>query len=255
MMKKITAFLFAALIVVSLFAGCAAKDNGKFIVGLDDSFPPMGFRDENNEIVGVDIDLAKEVAKRLNMEFVAQPIDWDSKELELKNGNVSCIWNGMTITDERKEAMLISDPYMANNQIIVVAPGSDITSSADLAGKVVGLQKGSSAVAALDKTEVRAQIKEVVEYTDNVLALTDLKVGRTDAVVVDEVVGRYYVAKAADDYVVLEESLAPEEYGIGFDKGNTELCEKVNKALKEMKEDGTTAKISEKWFGKDIIMQ
>lgn len=255
MMKKITAFLFAALMVVSLFAGCAAKDNGKFIVGLDDSFPPMGFRDENNEIVGVDIDLAKEVAKRLNMEFVAQPIDWDSKELELKNGNVSCIWNGMTITDERKEAMLISDPYMANNQIIVVAPGSDITSSADLAGKVVGLQKGSSAVAALDKTEVRAQIKEVVEYTDNVLALTDLKVGRTDAVVVDEVVGRYYVAKAADDYVVLEESLAPEEYGIGFDKGNTELCEKVNKALKEMKEDGTTAKISEKWFGKDIIMQ
>ena len=189
------------------------------------------------------------------MEFVAQPIDWDSKELELKNGNVSCFWNGMTITDERKEAMLISDPYMANNQIIVVAPGSDITSSADLAGKVVGLQKGSSAVAALDKTEVRAQIKEVVEYTDNVLALTDLKVGRTDAVVVDEVVGRYYVAKAADDYVVLEESLAPEEYGIGFDKGNTELCEKVNKALKEMKEDGTTAKISEKWFGKDIIMQ
>lgn len=255
MMKKITAFLFAALMVVSLFAGCATKDNGKFIVGLDDSFPPMGFRDENNEIVGVDIDLAKEVAKRLNMEFVAQPIDWDSKELELKNGNVSCIWNGMTITDERKEAMLISDPYMANNQIIVVAPGSDITSSADLAGKVVGLQKGSSAVAALDKTEVRAQIKEVVEYTDNVLALTDLKVGRTDAVVVDEVVGRYYVAKAADDYVVLEESLAPEEYGIGFDKGNTELCEKVNKALKEMKEDGTTAKISEKWFGKDIIMQ
>ena len=255
MMKKITAFLFAALMVVSLFAGCAAKDNGKFIVGLDDSFPPMGFRDENKEIVGVDIDLAKEVAKRLNMEFVAQPIDWDSKELELKNGNVSCIWNGMTITDERKEAMLISDPYMANNQIIVVAPGSDITSSADLAGKVVGLQKGSSAVAALDKTEVRAQIKEVVEYTDNVLALTDLKVGRTDAVVVDEVVGRYYVAKAADDYVVLEESLAPEEYGIGFDKGNTELCEKVNKALKEMKEDGTTAKISEKWFGKDIIMQ
>ncbi len=255
MMKKITAFLFAALMVVSLFAGCAAKDNGKFIVGLDDSFPPMGFRDENNEIVGVDIDLAKEVAKRLNMEFVAQPIDWDSKELELKNGNVSCIWNGMTITDERKEAMLISDPYMANNQIIVVAPGSDITSSADLAGKVVGLQKGSSAVAALDKTEVRAQIKEVVEYTDNVLALTDLKVGRTDAVVVDEVVGRYYVAKAADDYVVLEESLAPEKYGIGFDKGNTELCEKVNKALKEMKEDGTTAKISEKWFGKDIIMQ
>lgn len=255
MMKKIAAFLFAALMVVSLFAGCAAKDNGKFIVGLDDSFPPMGFRDENNEIVGVDIDLAKEVAKRLNMEFVAQPIDWDSKELELKNGNVSCIWNGMTITDERKEAMLISDPYMANNQIIVVAPGSDITSSADLAGKVVGLQKGSSAVAALDKTEVRAQIKEVVEYTDNVLALTDLKVGRTDAVVVDEVVGRYYVAKAADDYVVLEESLAPEEYGIGFDKGNTELCEKVNKALKKMKEDGTTAKISEKWFGKDIIMQ
>ena len=255
MMKKIAAFLFAALMVVSLFAGCAAKDNGKFIVGLDDSFPPMGFRDENNEIVGVDIDLAKEVAKRLNMEFVAQPIDWDSKELELKNGNVSCIWNGMTITDERKEAMLISDPYMANNQIIVVAPGSDITSSADLAGKVVGLQKGSSAVAALDKTEVRAQIKEVVEYTDNVLALTDLKVGRTDAVVVDEVVGRYYVAKAADDYVVLEESLAPEEYGIGFDKGNTELCEKVKKALKEMKEDGTTAKISEKWFGKDIIMQ
>ena len=255
MMKKIAAVLFAALMVVSLFAGCAAKDNGKFIVGLDDSFPPMGFRDENNEIVGVDIDLAKEVAKRLNMEFVAQPIDWDSKELELKNGNVSCIWNGMTITDERKEAMLISDPYMANNQIIVVAPGSDITSSADLAGKVVGLQKGSSAVAALDKTEVRAQIKEVVEYTDNVLALTDLKVGRTDAVVVDEVVGRYYVAKAADDYVVLEESLAPEEYGIGFDKGNTELCEKVNKALKKMKEDGTTAKISEKWFGKDIIMQ
>ncbi len=170
------------------------KSRGKFVLGLDDSFPPMGFRDENNEIVGVDIELAAEVCKRLGVELVVQPINWDSKELELTSGKIDCIWNGMTVTEERIEAMFLSKPYLDNRQVVIVEEGSKIAQVSDLEGKTVGLQKGSSAREAFDASPIASQVKNVVEYEDNVSAFLDLQAGRIDALLVDEVAGNYIIA-------------------------------------------------------------
>lgn len=174
------------------------QEKGYFIVGLDASYPPMGFLDENNEIAGFDIDLAKEVATLLGVEVRFQPIDWDAKELELSSGNIDCIWNGMTITDERIENMYFTKAYLANEQIIVVKDGGGITDKASLAGKTVGTQAGSSSVDALEAApEVADTFKELVTYADFVSALEDLRIGRIDAVVIDSVVGYYILAQQA----------------------------------------------------------
>lgn len=169
------------------------KDAGKLVLGLDASFPPMGFTDENNEIVGFDIDLAEEVCKRLGVTLVKQPINWDAKEMELDGGKIDCIWNGMTITDARLEAMFIPKAYVANAQVVIVPEGSDIKAVADLEGKKVGLQKGSSALEALQGNAVYEKVGEVIEYEDNVTCYLDLKAGRVEAMVVDEIVGRYLI--------------------------------------------------------------
>ena len=226
----------------------------KIVVGLDDNFPPMGFRDEKNELVGFDIDMARESAKRLNIEVEFKPIDWNAKEAELKGKRVDALWNGLTITDERKQNISFSSPYMENHQIIVVKTGSPIKAKADLATKVVGVQDGSSAVDAVQKdAELAAKFKELKKFGDNVTALMDLSAGRLDAVVVDEVVGRYYVAKKPTEYVVLDDNFGTEEYGVGFRKDETALVAAFDKALGEMKADGSGAKIAEKWFGKNIL--
>ncbi len=168
----------------------------KLIVGLDDSYPPMGYRDEKNEIVGFDIDLAREVASRMVLEVVFQPIDWDSKELELNSGKIDCIWNGMSITPERLENMFFSKPYIANQQIVVVPSGSGITTIEQVIGKKIGLQKGSSSLDALMASPIYEQVKnDVTEYPDNVSVFMDLQAGRVDAFVVDSVVGRYILAQ------------------------------------------------------------
>ena len=174
------------------------KDKGTLILGLDDSFPPMGFRDENDQVVGFDIDLATEVAKRMGVELVIQPIDWDSKELELETGRVDCLWNGLSITDERVAAMYFAKPYIANKQIVIVPEGSEIKTVADLKEKRVGLQKGSSALDALNANPVSKELSELVELADNVTVFSELKAGRIDAFVVDEVVGRYLISKDAE---------------------------------------------------------
>ena len=168
------------------------QERGTFILGLDDSFPPMGFRDDSNNIVGLDIDLATEVCKRLGVELVLQPIDWDSKELELSTGKIDCIWNGMTITDERIDTMFIPKPYIANRQVVIVGNTYSGDGLASLKGKTVGLQKGSSSLEALEKNkEVHDSVKSITEYDNNVNAFLDLKAGRIQALVVDEVAGRY----------------------------------------------------------------
>ncbi|WP_343209262.1 transporter substrate-binding domain-containing protein [Anaerolentibacter hominis] len=171
------------------------QEKGTFIVGLDDSYPPMGFRDESGELAGYDIDLAKEVAKRLGVEVEFQPIDWDSKEMELTSGKVDCLWNGMTITDERVEVMFFAKPYIANEQIIIVPEGSDVKTRADMKGKVVGLQKGSSSYDAVINDPVGSEVKEIKEYANNVDAYNDLKAGRIDVFVVDSVVGNYMLTQ------------------------------------------------------------
>lgn len=173
-------------------------DKGELVLGLDDSFPPMGYSDsKTGEIVGFDIDLAEEVCKRLGVKLKKQPISWDAKEIELSSKNIDVIWNGMTVTDERIENMYLSKPYIANAQVIIVAEDSPIKTKADLAGKKVGLQKGSSALEAVEAdTETYNAIMnggEIVQFDENLTAYLDLKAGRIDAFVVDKVVGEYII--------------------------------------------------------------
>ncbi|MFT3812411.1 MAG: amino acid ABC transporter substrate-binding protein [Acidovorax sp.] len=260
----------AALLLVSLgavLAGCSKKEEpapqaaapapaaaAKVVIGLDDNFPPMGFRDEKNEIVGFDIDLAREAARRMGAEAEFKPIDWSAKEAELSGKRVDALWNGLTITEERKQNIAFTAPYMENHQIIVVDAKSGIKTKADLAGKVVGAQEGSSAVDAVKKDDaVFKSFKEFKTFGDNITALMDLSAGRLNAVVVDEVVGRYLVSKKPGEYVVLDENFGTEEYGVGVRKDDTELLGKLNKALEGMKQDGTAGQISTKWFGKNIV--
>ncbi|BAQ08751.1 amino acid ABC transporter, amino acid-binding [Bacillus sp. OxB-1] len=236
--------------------GETGSEKATIVIGIDDKFAPMGFRDEKNEIVGFDIDYARAAAEHMGMEAKFQPIDWKTKETELASGRIDLIWNGYTITDERKEKVLFTKPYLRNAQVVAtLADNEEITKLADLDGKVVGLQALSSASDALSADPVHEKVKTVTEFADNVLALTDLKTGRVDAVVIDEVVIDYYMSKEEGTFKVLEESLAPEEYGVGVKKGNEELLKNLQAALDTMNEDGTAAEISNKWFGEDKVVK
>ena len=225
---------------------------GTLIVGFDQDFPPMGFVGDNGEYTGFDLDLAKEVASRLGLEYKAQPIAWDSKDMELESGNIDCIWNGFTITG-REDDYTWTTPYMANKQVFVVANDSDIKSQADLAGKVVEVQADSSAEAALKENQDLANtFGQLLTTPDYNTAFMDLEQGAVDAVAMDVIVAGYQIKQRNADFKILDDSLSEEEYGIGFKKGNTELRDKVQGALEEMAADGTLAKISDEWFGEDV---
>ena len=225
-----------------------------FIVGLDDTFAPMGFRDENNELAGFDIELAKAAAEAMDCTVEFQPIDWDTKETELESGKIDLIWNGFSYTDERNESMTLSAPYLDNRMIIIVPTDSDITAKADLVGKTVGLQDGSSAADAVESDEISAEIGEIVPYDTNDQAFTDLKTGRIDAVVADEVLAKYYIETSGSDFTILDEDFGSEVYVIAAKKGNTALMDKLDAALTELGENGTAAEISERWFGENIYI-
>lgn len=229
-------------------------DKKTLVLGLDDSFPPMGFRNENNEIVGFDIDVAKEVSKRLGVELVLQPISWTAKEQELNSYNIDCIWNGMSINEERKQAMSLSIPYLENSMSFVTKTDSSINKLEDLKGKKIGVQSGSTAEEILQEAEIYSDLAEVVSYTDNITAFMDLEINQIDSVFLDNVVANYYITSNNKPYKVLEEGLAEEEYAIGFRKQDVELCDKVNEILLEMKQDGSLAEISTRWFGEDITI-
>lgn len=255
-MKKQALVMLFMIMVIAALAGCSSGSNdGKLIIGIDDKFAPMGFRDDNNEIVGFDIDYAKAAAEKMGKEVTFQPIDWSAKESELNSGRIDMIWNGYTITEERKEKVLFTKPYLENSQVVVVLADSSITKLDDLAGKEIGLQSLSSAADALDASPIKAKIANLSEFPDNVLALTDLKTKRLDAVVIDEVVAKYYMSKEPNTFKLLEEALAPEQYGIGIKKGNEALLEELQKALDEMNSDGTAAEISTKWFGENKVLK
>lgn len=233
-------------------AETAEAAGGTLIVGFDQDFPPMGFVGDNGEYTGFDLDLAKEVASRLGLEYKAQPIAWDSKDMELESGNIDCIWNGFTITG-REDDYTWTTPYMANKQVFVVANDSDIKSQADLAGKVVEVQADSSAEAALKENQDLANtFGQLLTTPDYNTAFMDLEQGAVDAVAMDVIVAGYQIKQRNADFKILDDSLSEEEYGIGFKKGNTELRDKVQRALEEMAADGTLAKISDEWFGEDV---
>jgi len=257
--------LMVAMLATVILTACGSKsatDNSlndiknkkELVVGLDDNFPPMGFRGSNGEIVGFDIDMAKEVGKRLGVKVTFKPVEWDGIILSLNNKDIDVIWNGLTITDKRKEQIGFSKVYLQNKQIIMVSSKSTISKKSGLSNKNVGLQLGSSSETALAKdTALTKSLKQVKKYSNNTEALLDLNAGRIDAVIVDEVVGRYYASKKPGVYKVLDENLGVEDYGVGLRKTDTSLTNEINKLLVEIKNDGTANTISKKWFGKDII--
>lgn len=227
---------------------------GTLIVGFDQEFPPMGFMAEDGSYVGFDLDLAQEAARRLGLEYKAQPIAWDSKDMELDSGNIDCIWNGFTITG-REDDYEWTEPYMDNAQVFVVNGDSGIETLDDLAGKVVECQADSSALAALNEdAELTSTFAQLLTTADYNSALMDLEQGAVDAVAMDVVVARYQIQQRDADFAVLDETLSSEAYAVGFKKGNTELRDKVQSALEEMAADGTMKEISEKWFGEDLTV-
>ena len=276
-MKTISLAVFAMMMVAMLavFAGCSSSsdtnsgtadsgtaqdnslqnvlDKGTLVLGLDDSFPPMGFRDENNNIVGFDIDVATEVANRMGVELKLQPIEWSTKEMELNTGSVDCLWNGLSIDDERKQAMDLSEPYMTNRMVLVVLNDSEYTDQASLAGKTIGVQNGSTAEKILEESDFSKTIGNTIGFKDNVTAFMELETKGIDAIFMDEVVANYAITSQNKDFKVLEDGLTEEEYAVGFKKGNTALKNEVQKYIDEMKADGTMTQISEKWFGKDVV--
>jgi polar amino acid transport system substrate-binding protein len=224
----------------------------KVVVGLDNTFVPMGFLDEKNEVVGFDVDLAKEVFKRQGKEVTFENIDRATKEASLDRGSVDLLWNGYSINDERKKIVDYSDPYMDNKTIFVVMADSDIKSMDDLKEKEIGTQQGSTAYEALQKNEdfknsLKNQDARVYDTFDK--ALRDLEVGRTQAVVGDEVLIRYYISqKGQEKYRILDQDLGSESYVVAFRKGDKKFRDQVNETLKEMEDDGTFQKIYDKWF-------
>lgn len=225
---------------------------GTLIVGFDQDFPPMGFMGDDGEYTGFDLELAQEVAKRLGLEYKAQPIAWDSKDMELEAGNIDCIWNGFTMTG-REDDYTWSEAYMANQQVFVVTAESGIKTLADLAGKVVEVQAESSAEAALkDDPDLTGTFGTLQTTPDYNTAFMDLQMGAVDAIAMDEVVARFQIEQRQVDFIVLDETLAAENYAVGFKKGNDTLKDQVQEQLEALAADGTLAKISEKWFDKDI---
>ena len=228
-------------------AETAEAAGGTLIVGFDQDFPPMGFVGDNGEYTGFDLDLAKEVASRLGLEYKAQPVAWDSKDMELESGNIDCIWNGFTITG-REDDYTWTTPYMANKQVFVVANDSDIKSQADLAGKVVEVQADSSAEAALKENQDLANtFGQLLTTPDYNTAFMNLESGAVDAIAVDIGVAQYQLASRGDTFRKLDEPLSTEQYGIGFKKGNEELRDQVQDTLFEMYKDGTFDEIAAKY--------
>jgi polar amino acid transport system substrate-binding protein len=265
-MKKMFLPLVAMTVLTAVIAGCASKSGkdvsleqikkkGVFVVGLDDAFPPMGFREKGtNEIVGFDIDLAKKAAEKIGVKVEFKPVAWDGVILSLNKGDIDVIWNGLTMTPERQKQIGFSKPYLENRQVIVVKKGSPIKDKAGLKGKIVGHQLGSSSETAINSDKETAKtFKEIRKYQDNLLALMDLKSGRISAVVMDEIVARYNISKDPSSYEILNDNFGTEQYGVGLRAKDASFREAIDKALDDMKADGSADAISKKWFGEAII--
>lgn len=262
--------LFIVSLAASMLIGCGGDNDAKddnvgdgklvsgseFMVGFDAEFPPYGYKDDNGEYVGFDLDLAQEVCNRNGWTLVKQPIDWDSKDMELNSGSIDCIWNGFTMNG-REDAYTWSDPYCDNSQVIVVAEGSGITTLADLAGKTVGVQAASAALDVLSDEEQQKDLADTFgalqQFPDYNSAFTELMAGSLDAIAIDIGVANYQIESRGEGYVILTETLNSEQYGIGFKLGNEELRDIVNADIKKLTEDGTVAELAEKYGISELI--
>ena len=283
-MKKTLALLLCGVMSMALLAGCGndsapasntdettegaeASDEGvgevqalgetrTFTVGFDAEYPPYGYMDDNGEYTGFDLELAQAVCDLEGWELVKTPIDWDSKDMELNSGSIDCIWNGFTMNG-REDDYTWSDPYCDNSQVIVVAESSGITSLADLAGKTVGVQAASAALDVLSDEEQQKALADTFgtlqQFSDYNSAFTELMAGSLDAVAIDIGVANYQIESRGEGYVILDETLNSEQYGIGFKLGNEELRDIVNADIKKLTEDGTVAELAEKYGISDLI--
>ena len=264
MKKKLTvlAMVFVLIFTMLALTGCGDKDKEAdadaketIIVGLDDTFAPMGFRDESGELVGFDIDLARAVAEELGMNVEFKPIDWKAKEAELSAGTVDCLWNGMSVTPDRIEGMALTYKYL-NNKIVLMSLADsdlDVTSADQLKDLKIGTQAGSAALEMLQANEAYDSFKDnISEYDKYDTAIMDLKAGRVDVIAVDQVLGEYTNNNLGGEMKECTYSLGDDFYTIGCASDNTELRDKINDALKKLIDDGKATEISEKWFGKDI---
>ena len=288
MKRKLAVAMAAALVLTTALAGCgnkaedsksegtntedtktedSAKDDEKtdgvsaeksegdsFTVGFDASFPPYGYKDDDGEYVGFDLDLAQEVCDRNGWELKKQPIDWDAKDMELSSGTIDCIWNGFTMNG-REDDYTWSEPYVDNSQVVVVAEDSGIKTLEDLAGKIVEVQADSSALAALegDQKELAGTFSKLTQVPDYNTAFMDLEAGAAEAVAMDVGVAKYQIESRGGGYITLDETISTEQYAVGFKKGNEKLRDQVQKTLNEMSEDGTFMTIAKKWGVEDAV--
>lgn len=263
MKKKLLCGILAMTMSAALFTGCG-KDKTEnsedvFVVGFDAEYPPYGYMDDNGEYTGFDLELAEEVCKLNGWTLKKQPISWDNKDNELNSGAIDCIWNGFTING-RENDYTWSVPYVDNSQVIVTAKDSGISSLTDLAGKTVGVQSASAALDVLQSNEEGGQkeladtFKQLQEFADYNTAFVELEAGSIDAIAMDIGVAKYQVNSRGDGkYVILDQTLNTEKYGIGFKKGNEKLCKEVNEALYKLKDNGTFDKLAEKYELSDMV--
>ena len=275
MKKRLALVMALTMTAATLLAGCGGSSDGSsdegsdsqdtstaeftekaegdtFTVGFDQDFPPMGFVGEDGEYTGFDLELAQAVCDKMGWEFVPEPIAWDAKDAMLESGAIDCIWNGFTING-REDDYTWSDPYLDNSQVFVVRADSGIESAEDLAGKTVDVQTDSSAQAALeDNQELSSTFGNLQVIADYNTGFMELESGVVDAVAMDIVVASYQIESRDADFVILDDVISTEEYGVGFAKGNEAVRDQVQTALEELAADGTMAEISTKWFGEDI---
>ena len=268
--KRIVALALIAVLAVSVFAltGCGKKDGGdkktdweyiedkgKIIVGLDDTFAPMGFRDKDNNIVGFDIDLAKATFKEMGLEVEFKAIDWTAKEAELSSKKIDCIWNGLSVTPDRIKNMSMSKRYCANRELVMSLDKSiNIKDASELKNYKIATQADSAAADDIKANELYDEFKDnVTEYKTYDQALLDMKAGRVDVVVIDEVYATYNNANKEKLYES-EFNFGSDDYAVGFRKEDTQLTEKFNEAFKKIIDSGEAEKISNDWFGRNLVI-
>ncbi len=273
-MKKLLMLFSCLMLTMGLMAGCGGdaadvkdgdgahtgwayiQEKGELVVGLDDTFAPMGFRDAENNLVGFDIDLAVATGEVLGVDVKFQPISWDAKEMELSSKNIDCIWNGMSATPERQESMALTKKYL-NNKIVIMTLDKDlaVTTAEDLQNLTMATQAGSAALETMMANEAwdtfSANVTEYPTYDEALLAMQG---GRVQAIVVDQVLGEYKNANMGGEMVVADYNFGDDFYAIGCRQGETDVADKINEALQTLIDNGEAAEISDKWFGTNIVI-
>jgi polar amino acid transport system substrate-binding protein len=253
-MKKLTLVVLSIVLAGAfLFSGCGSSATKVLRVGLDDTYPPMEYKDEAGNFAGFDIEMSKEIGKRLGVEVQYVPTAWTAIFNGLSADKYDCIISSLSITEDRKKSLDYTRPYISNNQVIAVKiDNSTIASEKDLKDKIVAVQMGTTSEEACNEFTKTTPFKDFKKYEAMTEALSELKIGRVDAVVCDLVVGKYFVAKDKTSYKLVSTTLPLEPIGIGLKKGDTEMTQKIDKILGDMISDGTLKNISTKWFGEDM---